>query len=130
LRGRRILSHILFLGTPSRLGSSLAAALGSAPIEEAAMNAFRFCDANRAMIVLALSTIGAPAGAMSIDVPSDQPTLQAAVGAAALSPDVDNVITISVSLSSADASTVARPSPMIRRTMFGRGKSLVPAPHP
>ncbi len=37
------------------------------------------------------------ARAVTIDVPADQPTVQAAVAAAALSPDVNNTITISVS---------------------------------
>jgi hypothetical protein len=47
-------------------------------------------------VTLALVAIEAdPAAAVVLDVPDDHATLQAAVAAAALSPDVDNVITIS-----------------------------------
>lgn len=44
-----------------------------------------------------LVTHAVQATALSLDVPGTHPTLQQAVAAAALSPDVDNVITISVS---------------------------------
>src|SRR5262245_52470111 len=61
------------------------------------MNSFPLSRVCPAIIALALSTIGSPAGAMSIDVPGNQPTLQAAVAVVAASLDVDNVITISAS---------------------------------
>jgi hypothetical protein len=54
----------------------------------------------RALSLLALATLlgwAAPARAMLFDVPGTHPTIQAAVAAAAASPDVDNTITLSIS---------------------------------
>ena len=52
----------------------------------------------RAGLAITLLSMGAGSAlAMTIDVPGDEPTLQDAVTAIGISPDVDNVITISVS---------------------------------
>ena len=71
---------------------------------------------------LALVAIDAdPTTAVVIDVPNDHPTLQAAVAAAALSVDVDNVITIS-------NSPVLTSSTVSIGADFGPGRRLVIKP--
>ena len=77
-----------------------------------------------AFVALALVTSDAdPAAAIAIDVPNDFLTLQAAVAAAALSADVDNVITIS-------SSPVLTSSTVSIGAAFGPARQLVIKPAP
>ena len=86
------------------------------------MSRLRRVAALRAAVATVLMSIEAvSASAASFDVANTPPTLQAAVAAAAISPDVDNVITIS-------ASPVLTSSTISRGAAFRAGRRLVIRP--
>lgn len=82
------------------------------------MTAMRFPPAVSLVLLLVL---GEPAAALDLDVPVTHATLQAAVAAAALSPDVQNTITIS-------ASPVTTTDPIDFGAAFGPARRLVIRP--